>query len=85
MKITGFEALALKVVDRLATDVPDLLRQAFRDATTGAPGPVHLELRGNAGQVIPQSLVQGVEQGSHASFVANEVHGPINRQVLGRS
>ena len=31
---------------------PDLLRQAFRDATSGAPGPVHLELRGNAGQML---------------------------------
>ena len=35
-----------------ATRFPDLLRQAFRDATTGAPGPVHLELRGNAGQML---------------------------------
>jgi acetolactate synthase-1/2/3 large subunit len=31
---------------------PDLLRQAFRDATSGTPGPVHLELRGNAGQML---------------------------------
>jgi acetolactate synthase-1/2/3 large subunit len=31
---------------------PDLLRQAFRIATSGAPGPVHLELRGNAGQML---------------------------------
>ena len=32
--------------------LPDLLRQAFRTATTGSPGPVHLELRGNAGQML---------------------------------
>ena len=31
---------------------PDLLRQAFRTATSGAPGPVHLELRVNSGQVV---------------------------------
>lgn len=31
---------------------PDLLRQAFRAATSGSPGPVHLELRGNAGQML---------------------------------
>jgi acetolactate synthase I/II/III large subunit len=31
---------------------PDLLRQAFRASTSGAPGPVHLELRGNAGQML---------------------------------
>ena len=28
-----------------------MLRQAFRAATTGAPGPVHLQFRGNEGQV----------------------------------
>ena len=32
--------------------LPDLLRQAFRDATSGTPGPVHLELRGNSGQSL---------------------------------
>ena len=31
---------------------PDLLRQAFRVATSGTPGPVHLELRGSHGQVL---------------------------------
>jgi len=35
-----------------AVRLPDLLRQAFRTATTGAPGPVHLELRGNVGQML---------------------------------
>ncbi|MBM2614862.1 thiamine pyrophosphate-binding protein [Actinoplanes sp. LDG1-06] len=31
--------------------LPDMLRQAFRVATTGAPGPVHLQIRGNEGQL----------------------------------
>ena len=30
---------------------PDMLRQAFRVATSGAPGPVHLQFRGNEGQL----------------------------------
>jgi acetolactate synthase-1/2/3 large subunit len=32
--------------------LPDLLRQAFRDATSGKPGPVHLQMRGSHGQGI---------------------------------
>lgn len=31
---------------------PDLVRQLFRAATTGAPGPVHLRLRGSHGQGV---------------------------------
>ncbi len=31
--------------------LPDLLRQAFREATTGAPGPVHLQMRGHHAEV----------------------------------
>jgi acetolactate synthase-1/2/3 large subunit len=34
-----------------ASRIPDMLRQAFRVATSGAPGPVHLQFRGNEGQV----------------------------------
>jgi acetolactate synthase-1/2/3 large subunit len=30
---------------------PDMIRQAFREATTGTPGPVHLQFRGNEGQI----------------------------------
>jgi len=30
---------------------PDMLRQAFRVATSGTPGPVHLQFRGNEGQL----------------------------------
>jgi acetolactate synthase-1/2/3 large subunit len=31
--------------------IPDMVRQAFRVATIGAPGPVHLQFRGNEGQL----------------------------------
>jgi acetolactate synthase-1/2/3 large subunit len=31
--------------------LPDMVRQAFRVATSGAPGPVHLQFRGNEGQI----------------------------------
>src|ERR1700757_3676938 len=31
--------------------IPDMVRQAFRVATSGTPGPVHLQFRGNEGQV----------------------------------
>ena len=40
-------------IDKLSR-LPDLLRQAFREATTGAPRPVHLEMRGSHGQVIEE-------------------------------
>jgi acetolactate synthase-1/2/3 large subunit len=48
--VTKFNA-KVERVDR----IPDLLRQAFRAATSGAPGPVHLELQGPHGHVAYQS------------------------------
>src|SRR3954469_10843655 len=33
------------------TRFPDMVRQAFRVATSGTPGPVHLQFRGNEGQI----------------------------------
>jgi acetolactate synthase-1/2/3 large subunit len=30
---------------------PDMIRQAFRTAVSGTPGPVHLQFRGNEGQI----------------------------------
>jgi acetolactate synthase I/II/III large subunit len=37
-------------VDEVAR-IPDMVRQAFRAAVSGAPGPVHLQFRGNEGQL----------------------------------
>jgi acetolactate synthase-1/2/3 large subunit len=45
--VTKFSAQVLDV-----SRLPDLLAQAFRTATAGKPGPVHLELAGHAGDVI---------------------------------
>ena len=41
-------------VDTLG-QLPHLLRQAFREATSGAPGPVHLDLLGHVGQIIGEA------------------------------
>ncbi|MDA0999878.1 MAG: thiamine pyrophosphate-binding protein [bacterium] len=45
-KVTKFNA----TVDDVSR-FPDMLRQAFRVATTGTPGPVHLQFAGNEGQL----------------------------------
>jgi len=44
--VTKFNA----TVDDVAR-FPDMVRQAFRTATSGTPGPVHLQFRGNEGQI----------------------------------
>src|SRR5262249_10542382 len=45
-QVTKFNA----TVDDVAR-FPDMVRQAFRAATTGTPGPVHLQFRGNEGKI----------------------------------
>jgi acetolactate synthase-1/2/3 large subunit len=40
----------------VAERIPDMVRQAFRSAVSGAPGPVHLQFRGNEGQVDQDEL-----------------------------
>lgn len=47
--VTKWQA-SVETIERL----PELLRQAFRAATAGAPGPVHLELRSHLGQIVDQ-------------------------------
>ena len=45
-KVTKFNA----TVDHV-TRIPDLLRRAFRLATSGTPGPIHLQFAGQEGQI----------------------------------
>jgi acetolactate synthase-1/2/3 large subunit len=44
--VTKFNA-TIDTVERF----PDMIRQAFRTAVSGTPGPVHLQFRGNEGQI----------------------------------
>jgi acetolactate synthase-1/2/3 large subunit len=50
--VPAFEAVTKMnvTVDEVAR-FPDMIRQAFRTAVSGTPGPVHLQFRGNEGQV----------------------------------
>ena len=45
--VTKFSAVVESV-----NELPGLLRQAFREATTGAPAPVHLDFEGISGNVV---------------------------------
>ena len=49
--VTKFNA----TIDNVAR-IPDLVRQAFRVATSGCPGPVHLQFQGNVGQIDSEDL-----------------------------
>jgi acetolactate synthase-1/2/3 large subunit len=47
--------------------IPDMLRQAFRVATSGAPGPVHLQFRGNEGQLdLDEAEMDGLVESQFA-------------------
>jgi len=50
--VTQFDTLTkLNVQIDSVARMPDLLRQAFRVATSGAPGPVHLRVQSHLGQI----------------------------------
>ena len=55
--------------------LPRLLRQAFRDATSGVPGPAHLDLLGHQAQVIenPEADLETLEESPYARI---PIHRP---------
>ncbi len=56
------------------TRLPDLLRQCFREATTGTPGPVHLQFQGVTGEVI--ECTAEMEAGIQPAFRAAPAFRP---------
>src|SRR5476651_1606248 len=60
--VTKFNA----TIDEVAR-IPDMVRQAFRVATSGAPGPVHLQFRGNEGQIdLEEAEMDGLVEAQFA-------------------
>ena len=59
---------------------PDMLEQAFRVATTGSPGPVHLQFKGNEAQID----LEVTELESNFSAVNTQIppHRPICDDVI---
>lgn len=64
-----------------ASRLPDLLRQAFRAASTGAPGPVHLQLRGRGGQVLDGTLEGVTGPAAEARFASVPPFRPVPADV----
>jgi acetolactate synthase-1/2/3 large subunit len=56
--IPAFETVTkMNVTIDAVERIPDMLRQAFRVSTSGAPGPVHLQFAGNEGQIDADEAV----------------------------
>jgi acetolactate synthase-1/2/3 large subunit len=73
--VTKFNARIDKV-----SRLPDLLRQAFREATTGAPRPVHLETRGNHGQVVEETAdLELIVEEQHKQYPAFRPQAEMER------
>jgi acetolactate synthase-1/2/3 large subunit len=63
-------------VDHVAR-LPDLLRQAFRVATTGAPGPVHLRIQSHLGQMTEQEAdLEPLVEEQYARVPAFRIEAP---------
>ena len=76
--VTKFNA-TVENVERL----PDLLRTAFRTATSGMPQPVHLELTGMAGDVVNGEIEDALQFDTrYAAFPA--VRAPAPAEDVGR-
>jgi len=69
-----------------AAQLPFILHQMFREATTGTPGPVHADLKGLSGEVIEQEGVSCPVLGNkrHAAIPAwrPEADGDVIQEAL---
>ncbi len=59
----------------VAEQLPNLLRQAFREATSGAVGPVHLDVPGHVGQIADNFQIDSevVVEKDYAQYPAHRI------------
>lgn len=65
--------------------IPDMVRQAFRVATSGSPGPVHLQFQGNEGQIDADETTQEPLVESQFSAVPPYRPMPGDRESIDRA
>ena len=59
-----------------AADFPRLMRQAWREAMTGSPGPAHLDLNGLQADTIETGMVADAPVAEPAFQLSMPVHRP---------
>jgi acetolactate synthase I/II/III large subunit len=60
-----------------ANRFPDMLNQAFRVAVSGCPGPVHLQFKGNEGQVDQEIFDDTIPKDIHENAISIPPHRPL--------
>jgi acetolactate synthase-1/2/3 large subunit len=66
--VPAFEAVTkMNVTVDDVSRFPDMIRQAFRTAVSGTPGPVHLQFRGNEGQIdLEEAEIEAMVEAQYA-------------------
>jgi acetolactate synthase I/II/III large subunit len=66
--VPAFEAVTkMNVTVDDVSRIPDMIRQAFRTAVSGTPGPVHLQFRGNEGQIdLEEAEIEAIIETQYA-------------------
>lgn len=62
--------------------LPHILRQAFREATTGRTGPVHIDIAGHTGDVIGSAMLPGFSLKGRAFSSRPAFRAPVERGLL---
>lgn len=62
--------------------LPHILRQAFRESTTGRTGPVHIDIAGHTGDAIGSAVLSGFSPEGRAFSSRPAFRPPVERSLL---